>query len=56
MPKGDNLRKLSVEQVAYILSRLQRGICQTALAVKFKVSRQRINQLSKLLTPFVYFT
>lgn len=49
--KGDNSRKLSEEETLYIKIRLLQGVCQSALARKFKVSRQRISQLKKHLTP-----
>jgi len=48
MPKGDNARKLSDEERDYIIGRIKRGVCMSALARKFKVSRQRIHQLKKI--------
>ena len=50
MPKGDNARKLSDEERDYIIGRIKRGVCMSALARKFKVSRQRIHQLKKYLS------
>lgn len=45
MPKGDNARKLTDADRSYIKGRVALGICQAALARKFCVSRQRINQI-----------
>lgn len=45
--KGDNSRKLTEEETLYIKIRLLQGVCQSALARKFKVSRQRIHQIKK---------
>ena len=47
--KGDKSRKLSDEETLYIKIRIIQGVCQSALARKFKVSRQRISQIKKII-------
>lgn len=43
--KGDNVRKLTASQVEYIWRRANLGICMSALARKFGISRQRVFQI-----------
>ena len=45
--KGDNVRKLTDDEMEYIHQRGQRGVCMAALARKFHVSRQRVFQIVK---------
>ena len=47
--RGDNSRKLTEEKTLYIKMRILQGVCQSALARKFGVSRQRISQLKSEL-------
>lgn len=43
--KGDNFRKLSDEDTAYIRRRGLAGACMAGLARRFKISRQRVWQI-----------
>ena len=45
MPSGDNVRKLTPEQTAYIRQQIAKGRCQSALARKYGISRQRVSQI-----------
>jgi len=51
MPTGDNTRKLTAEETAYIKECCGKGVCKSALARKFGISRQRVGQIAASCQP-----
>ena len=47
MPKGEQKRKITQEQTKYIQLQAAKGICLSALARKFHISRQRVWQIKE---------